>query len=483
MMPIRTLLPALLLAIPAAAQRAPDLQPRDCTPAEREAGARCYLLRAPENREIAGGRVIPLAVAVIPAREAPARPDPIFAAYGGPGQRATDFTRDWVDSPLRADRDVVLVDQRGTSRGHELRCDLGGSRADPQGYLSPLFGGSWPETCRRELEGRADLTRYVTADFTDDWEDVRRALGYGKINVHGGSYGSRVVLEFVRRHPDAVRAAWATSILPPAARNPLQHARDSQAALDSVFALCARDARCGTAFPRLPERTAEVFARLRREPARVAIANPATGATAEVTLTADAFAEAMRVLLYGWGRARALPFLLDRAYAGDFRPFAEAGVQNNAALRDALSFGLGLAVVCSEDVPRITEEDIVRETRGTFLGDQRVRAQSAACATWPRRAMPADWADPVRSDVPVLLFSGAYDPATGARWATEVVRALPNGVQVIVPGSHTPWNACVDRITRAFLDRASVRGLDTSCVREIELEPFILSEAEIPADN
>lgn len=474
---IRLLGPAALLVAlhtPAAAQPALELRP--CQKPRFTETLRCGTYHAPENREIRGGRTIPLDVVVIPARNGRPRPDPIFFIVGGPGQTAGEIVGIWADSPLRDDREVVMVDQRGTSPAHALNCRLPGSPENLQGYLDPVFTRETFRQCRAELETRADLTRYTTLDYVHDLDEVRRALGYGHINLNGGSYGSRVVLFYLRQYPRHARTGFATGVVPASLRSPLYHARDTQAGLDSVFALCARDAGCNGAFPEVRRELEETMDRLRRQPARVTVTHPATGASVAVMLDANAFAEGVRVTMYQWERSRGLPLLLHRAHGGDYRPFAEAALASNAGIRDMLRFGLLMSTICSEDVPRITEEDIVRETANTFLGDLRVRSQKAACEEWPRRQLPPGTTDPVRSDVPVLLVSGAYDPATAARWGTLAAETLPNSLHVIIPDAHTAGSPCVDRIHKEFLDRGTVRGLDTSCVREMRPAPFIFTD-------
>jgi pimeloyl-ACP methyl ester carboxylesterase len=473
---------ALLASVPGAAQQPasvpPVLQMRPCElPGGRM--ARCGTHWPLENREQPDGHRIPIDVVVIPARSATPRPDPVFFAYGGPGQTATQGAGDWVGSEMNAERDIVLVDQRGTSAAHALDCRLSGSPENPQGYLEPIFNVELFRRCRAELETRADLTRYTTADYVDDLDEVRRSLGYGQINIQGGSYGSRVVLFYLRQHGQNARTAFMTGIDPAATmRSPLFHARDSQAALDSVFALCARDAGCARAFPNLPREFTETLDRLRRQPASVTVPHPSTGAPLRLTLDANAFAEGVRVMMYNWDRSRRLPLLLHRAHGGDFAPFAQAALASNAALRNMVRIGLAVSALCYEDMPRITEADIVAETRGTFLGDLRVRTQRAACAEWPRRAVATRAAEPVVSDVPALLVSGAYDPATAPRWGDVAARTLRNSLHVVIPEAHTAGSPCVDRIRNEFLERASVQGLDTSCVARMRLAPFILSDEE-----
>ena len=459
---------------------APRIELRDCPLPGGEGMARCGTYWAPENREQPGGRRIPLEVVVLPARGPDRRPDPIFFALGGPGQTASLAPQWWAGTALNQARDIVLVDQRGTSPAHALDCRLSGSLENLQGYLDPIFDPTTFRRCRAELEGKADLTRYLTSDYVDDLDEVRRALGYGQINIQGGSYGSRVVLFYLRQYPRNARAAFATGLAPITSRSPLHNSAEAQAALDSVFALCARDAACGGAFPHVRRDFEETMERLRREPARVTIQHPATGADIPLVIDANAFAEGVRVMMYDWEGSRRLPLLLRRAHGGDYQPFATAALESSFGIQQALRFGLLMSAVCGEDVHRIREEEIVRETRGTFLGDLRVRTQMAACAEWPRRPLSAGYTDPVRSDVPTLLVSGAYDPSTAARWGDDAVRTLSNALHLVLPGAHAARSECVDRITLEFLDRASVQGLDTSCIGRMKLAPFVLVDEPQP---
>jgi pimeloyl-ACP methyl ester carboxylesterase len=169
-----------------------------------------------------------------------------------------------------------------------------------------------------------------------------------------------------------------------------------------------------------------------------------------------------------------VPLLIHRAFEGDYDALANRGLTNNRAIRNTLDFGMLMCVTCSEDIPRIDPEDIDRLTDGTFLGSGRVRRQIAACAIWPRGDVPADYGEPVRADVPVLLLSGEYDPVTPPRWGEQAARHLSRSRHVVVPTTHSFGSACIDQIMRDFLDRGSVEGLDTSCVEHMRRPRFKL---------
>jgi pimeloyl-ACP methyl ester carboxylesterase len=134
-----------------------------------------------------------------------------------------------------------------------------------------------------------------------------------------------------------------------------------------------------------------------------------------------------------------------------------------------------LSVTCSEDTPFISDTEIVEQTRGTFLGDRRVRAHIAACAEWPRARVPAAFVDPVKSDVPAVLYSGEADGSTPPWIADAAVRFLSNGRVIRVPHTgHQITGACAWNLMRDFVTRPNVRDLDTSCVAGVQRPPFVL---------
>ncbi|PYO80353.1 MAG: hypothetical protein DMD67_00670 [Gemmatimonadetes bacterium] len=169
--------------------------------------------------------------------------------------------------------------------------------------------------------------------------------------------------------------------------------------------------------------------------------------------------------------------MLHRAYLGDLAPFVRTGIASNRGLRTILRLGFLLSVTCTEDVPRITSQDIERETARTYLGDSRVREQQAACAEWPHGALPPGYGDPVRSDVPVFLLSGTVDPVSPPQFAAEAAQYLSRSVHVLAPGAHVPAGPCIDSLERAFLDAASPTAVDTSCVRSMALPTFVVGDS------
>ncbi len=466
----------LLLGFALSVQDAPAIELTPLPGTDPEDGIVTGRYEVFENRVENVGRTIHLDVVVMKATGPDPKPDPVFWIAGGPGQRATSLWRGWRQSWMRAERDVVLVDQRGTGGDHALRCDTAGDASDLQAYLDPLFHVEEFERCRKKLEKSHDLRFYTTPLAMDDLDEVRAVLGYETINLMGGSYGTRASLVFLRRHPESVRTVFLNGVAPIAFTNPLYHASEAQAGLERIFAECAADPACAAAFPELEEEFHAVMERLAAKPAEVELQRADGSGTVTLLLDQGAFAEAVRTLMYYLPNNRRVPLLIHQAYGGDYREFARTGLNQNRGIRDSLAIGMLLCVTCAEDLPRVDPDSIAELTAGTFLGDGRVRSQLAVCEIWPKGIVPESYGDPVVSDKPVLVLSGTHDPVTGPGWGAEAARHLSNGLHVVAPGAHGVSGPCIDSIVRAFLERASVEGLDTSCVESMTLPPFELPE-------
>ena len=451
-----------------------------CTLENLSEPALCGSLEVFEDREAGTGRRIALRVAVLPALGAAPRPDPIFVLVGGPGQSAVDNAASYARllAPLREERALIFVDQRGTGGSNPLPCDLYSKQ--PYGTLGDFFPQDAVRECRDRLQGGADLRLYSSALAAEDLDEVRAALGYEQINLEAASYGTRVALLYLRGHSDRVRAAVLRSVSPPWVKQPLHFAEDAQAAFDSLAAACMADPVCQEAFPNFEEEFDSVLARL--DDGDVTVELPPAeeaGPPRTIQLSRGAFAEKVRLMLYAPELSSFLPLLIHLAASGDFGPFTELAAELGEQIARVGSNGMYLSVTCAEDVARITPEEAANPWPGTFLGDYRVRQQRAACSLWPMGDLPGDFADPVRSNTPVLLISSTIDPITPPYWADEVVEGLGNARHVRVPNaSHSPASECVMAIERDFIGAGSAEGLDLQCLAEIRRPPFMV---ELPS--
>ena len=222
----------------------------------------------------------------------------------------------------------------------------------------------------------------------DDLDDVRAALGYDKINLDAGSYGTFAALVYIRQHGEHVRAAtlWASAAITQPIL--LFGASDAESALRNVFRDCYAEAACKSAFPTLGADYKHAVALIESGPVQLSANDPRNGKPADVTLDADAFAESLRAMLYSPEATRSIPLLLHKAAGGDYKAFAEFQLGRNVALNHALADGLYFSITCTEDVDRSDPKQIHANGRGTFFAEHRARPHTEGCQGWPRGKLP-----------------------------------------------------------------------------------------------
>lgn len=430
----------------------------------------CGMLEVPENRARPDGRKIGVAVAVMPANTLSPKGDPLFILAGGPGQAASaiaDFAAQL--SEIRATRDIVLVDQRGTGRSSPLDCQA----FAPQHDLAAALAADVLEqarACAAELKAHGvDAAQYTTTAFVADLEDVRRALGYAQVNLWGGSYGTRVAQAWLRSHPDVIRSVILDGVAPPRMIVSADIWSTRQKVLDNLIAACAQSLPCAQATPDVAGALARLQQDLGPDGRLAPVALPRSGTRVVLRVTWPAALATVHLLTYQPEIAVLIPQVVDAAGRGDFAPLLAAYALTDEDADTQISNALFYSVTCAEDVPRLTPA-----TRAAALANPQtrslVRDVLAACDLWPRGTMPADFAQPVHSDVPVLLLSGGLDPVTPPAYATEVAATLSRSRSIVAPGlghivsAHT----CGPQLLAKFVDRAGFDTLPAACVKFFE---------------
>jgi pimeloyl-ACP methyl ester carboxylesterase len=447
-----------------------------CASAEGPTDAYCGTLTVFEDRVRKTGRQIQLWIVVLPAVRPVAR-DPLVFLAGGPGQGAAQLARQ-IRAAFRIvqrTRDIVLVDQRGTGKSNPLNC-----RSDANSLREMTEStDSGIERLKRCLAGyNADVRLYTTTIAMDDLDEVRAYLGYDRVNLYGGSYGTRAALVYVRRHGGRVRTMILDGVAPMDMRLPMFTARDAQRALDKLLIECDADASCTRAFPELPARIRNLLRRLEEMPPTVRIVHPRTGVAEDVRVEARVVASILFSALYSPLTASIVPALVDHAERNEFQSLFALGLAGEGA-GENMSIGMQLSVLCSEDAARVTETDVEQATSGTIFGSHLLGHQLKACGIWPRGVVDGSYYEPVVSDVPALVLSGDLDPVTPPTWGEAVVKTLSRGRHITVPatGHGVIGTACGIRLIEEFIEHASADFLDASCVRSLRRPPFFVTPA------
>lgn len=440
--------------------------------------ARCGWLTVPENRERPNGKQVKLHVAKLPSLRLEPAGDPLFILSGGPGQSAGDLYISIAPalSRIRRDRDIVVVDQRGTGRSNRLDCKF--PDESDAAFADPQKLGEITRACLEGLPG--DPRYYTTSIAVRDLDDVRAALGYQQIDLYGVSYGTRVAQHYMRRYPERVRTAVLDGVVPPELPMGPTVAIDAQAAIDSAFARCAEDKPCNLAFPNIAGSFSTLRSQLQTKPMALSVPDPLSAEPVSTQLGTAELSAAVRLLSYSDETMSTLPLLIHEAQTGQPQGIAAQYLMIRRNLEQQIANGMHFAVVCSEDSPRWNEAHVTEAALAqTYIGPSLMAAMRTVCEQWPRGPVDEKFGEPLISAIPTLILSGGNDPATPARYGEQVHRGLSRSKHLVLAGQgHGQIGVgCVPRLVAEFIAVGDPDKVDEACTKTVAPAPFLLSRS------
>lgn len=435
----------------------------------------CGVLRRPLDPAQPQGPQIELHYAVLPALARNRKPDPVLFFAGGPGQSAMALAGPVgrMLARLSNRRDVVLIDQRGTGRSAPLFCDELPPGAPLAEGLDTARRAARLQACGVQLRKlpHGDLRHYTTWVAMQDADAVRQALGARQVNLVGGSYGTRAVLEYLRQFPRAVRRAVIDGVAPPDMVLPASFSTDNQAALDAVFAACEAEAACRRRYPSLRSGFTALLAGLPRE---ALLTHPVTGRPERVTLTREGVLGLVRGPLYVPALAAALPQAMADAAGGRFEGLLGLASAFGGGRAMRMAEGMHFSVICAEDLPRLAQAG---DAPGADFGASFAGIYRRVCADWPRGAVPAAFYTLPAAAAATLLLSGGADPVTPPRHGERVAKALgAKARHAVVPqaGHGVMALPCMRDVLFRFIDADTddaALQVNADCARQIPRPP------------
>jgi pimeloyl-ACP methyl ester carboxylesterase len=433
----------------------------------------CGWMDAAENPDEPEGRKIRIRVARIPATGRVAEPDPLVYFAGGPGQSATES---WpliagALKKVNESRDILLVDQRGTGQSNPLKC--------PEVELDKALAQDWDElatttrACLDSLDG--DPRFYTTTIAMGDVDAARAALGYEKVNLYGGSYGTRAAQVYLRLFPDRVRTVVLDGVVPQTLALGTEHAEKLDQAIYRVLHGCDADALCGKTFPDTAGKLSGLVGALEENPVEVTIAHPTTGQPFTLVFDREVLSSSLRFLTYSSDTQAMLPLLIyEAAVEQRFDRLASQMLIAATGLQESISQGMELSVTCSEDYPLYPAHPV---PNNTLMGDMMEKSVGIQCGIWPKGPVPENFHDPVSADVPVLLLSGELDPVTPPEYADQVAAHFPNSRSLVAPGQGhiAATRGCMGKIVSEFIIEGNADDLETDCISNLQATPYFIS--------
>jgi pimeloyl-ACP methyl ester carboxylesterase len=446
------------------------------------AAAECAELRVPLDYARPGGEKITLGLARARATDPDARIGSLLFNPGGPGGEATTpviaaagGAKVFTDETRRR-FDVIGLDPRGVGRSTRIKCDpaiwnetvslLPKTAAEYAALVS--HNRRLGRSCA-EQTGR--LINFLDANSqARDIEEVRKALGEGKLNYLGISYGSFLGTTYASMFPGKIRTMAIDGILDHSLSETTMFTNEAmtvESTLNRFIAWCDATPSCA-----LHGRAGAVVDKLLADADQRPLPAPAcaaSGACRPLVTGEDIRLNLQPKLFFkdpnpdlgfpGWPGTAAD---LAQAAGGDASAFS----QPIATSSDDGDFA-GLIIACMEfpaesrNFAELQGKMLLGRTiTPRMLGMSQTWTLVAGCIDWPVPASNPPKRLTVRKAPPILLVNSTHDPSDNYIWAHGVLAQLPtNAVLLTRDGDgHSSWFLRPNSQTVAAMERYLITG-------------------------
>ena len=441
------------------------------------AALRCAELAVPLDYAAPRGAKIKLGFARLPAQDRAHRIGSLIINPGGPGGAGSQVIgveaaggHLWHPA-LHRRFDLIGMDPRGIGTSTPVLCD-------PATFNAPasFFPRSPEEFARLQeyaaglgagcLSATGPLLGHVdTLSVTRDMEALRRALGDGKLNFLGLSYGAEIGTLYAELYPRRIRAMALDGILDHSVSTTTVFREAAEAyedTFDRFAAWCGREARCALHGRDVAALFDELVARADREPIPAARCATEPCRTATVTggdIRLNSFValttkNPLAALgLPGW---QGLGEALAAAEQGDASAFATP--MATGPRDDPFP---SLAVNCVDYARNVAGYDdfAAMEELGRRVAPHTQGASEAwlgilGCLGWPVPQANPQHRPKIHGAPPILLVSATHDPSTSYVWARRAASQIPRAVLLTREGDgHTSsWLGPHSRTNTAIAD-------------------------------
>jgi pimeloyl-ACP methyl ester carboxylesterase len=472
-----------------AQQPVPRFEPGPCAiqPGDWAKNVRleCGALVVAMDREHPDRKQLRLAVAILHPKQRTSEP-PLVLLHGGPagpGGLRTDAMTLAVRWFSALNRDIVVYDQRGAGFSEPTLCPDAATQAlrvrtMPTARERERGWNDAADQCVIELKREGlDPHFFNSRVNAADLIDLRKVLGYESWDVFGVSYGARLAQEVMKRDPKAVHSAILASPLIPGAAK-AEDALSIQRAMERVFADCAAQSSCRSAFPAPEQDFNELYVELNAKPLQVAVDDGDSRTT--VVLDGDRLVWYL-VSRYTVGQIDRLPMLLHELRRGD-RATAARLLVGSGQGPYAANNTLTNLVMCYDSAGTIEYRRAVEDVKnrlkepfqGLIVGDER-------CGRLLERFADAVDHQFVSSDIPTLILTNQFDDRTPTEHGRRITASLSRAYLFELPGlghAATP-TGCFDTLALSFL-RNPARQPDAACIAAMPRLTFETRQLERP---
>ena len=435
----------------------------------------CGTLLVPENYKKPEDKNISINFAVLPAIDDSQPKEPLMFLAGGPGQAAVELAAHIISgfAEIRKTRDIILIDQRGTGLSQPMLCDENDTK-----QLYSVVPEDYAEKdvidCIEQFKESHELSQYNSENAVRDFDAVREILGYKQVHLYGASYGTRAALVYMRLFPESIKSVVLDSVGPIEVPIGLFGASSSRS-FNLLLEHCLNDESCNKAYPNLREEFDAVLDRLSKNTVSLTINHPRLGTKTEFNLSHLKFFNSIFKQLYSMETRSLVPLIIHQAFLENYQPLIGLISTNDGNMN--MYVGLTFNIVCNEDIPRITQSMLDKDSDNNFGRGSTHDVYQSACKVWPKYKVESAFYQPVVANIPTLILSGDLDPVTPPSNGDKSASTLPNSHHVISKNSAhiVASTSCGVGIVNEFLGHLNPKGIDSSCLAELPSESFMTS--------
>ncbi|SHL04293.1 alpha/beta fold hydrolase [Flavobacterium chilense] len=423
-----------------------------------------YLI-VPENWEKPNGKTIKIAVAILKGTESNAASNPIVYIEGGPGAGGIKGIAGWFSHPLRKKSDIVLIDVRGTGFSSPKFCpDLGKTfleilaknqnkkQDEQQKAVAAML-------CKEDLINRnIDINAYDSKAIAKDLNALKSLLKYENWNVYAISFGTYTAQVYANDFPQDIKSLILDSSISDISQYYNLNTKNYMSSLERVFKDCENNPDCNKRYPNLEATYYATIVKLEKNPITVKTDKKIIP-SGNFTYNAEDFKVAIQQCLYQKKLIPVLPLLITQFNTGNKSALSALVSSFSGAL--SLDYGAYYCVSCNEAIPfnSVSEFD---KNAGKYPklkgGLSFYRSDFLVCDKWnsgiiKKDKVANDLSNLSALSVPVLVFSGKFDPITPIENGKVTVKKFKKAflVEAPVSGHGSSFSSLGAKIANEFI--------------------------------
>ncbi len=417
---------------------------------------------------------------------------PVFYLPGGPGYDGLEPILNSRPNhyenrikPHLHSADLIIVSQRGI--GPSKPTTTIETTLSPLPLDEPYNRSLRDEKARQKLAAEkeqwqslgVDLTGYNVLEAAEDINDIRVALGYDKITLWGGSFGSHWAMAMMRLHPNVVERALLWGMEGP------DHTYDHPGHIWNVFRRVANEAESSNELkPIIPTggliaAAESIVHRVEKSPFTVEVKGKSTGKVQTVLFNGDS----IRQLIQGYSDdgIQAWPADILTMYYGDYKPAAEYLAGNFNSHRRRFSTASFYMLDCGSGITKKRQRDYDADPAANLI-PYRNWAYVNGCPLWGSNLGDV-FRQNFHSNIPTLILHGTWDQFTPYENAQELAPYFKKSKFISVErgphwaiGKAMAHSAEIRHGVRRFIETGDMSQLPTKIV----LDPI---DWKLPANS